>query len=77
MSCHSLVACRVCTAKAADGLMEVPLYGASCFSLAASKILTLIFAILIIICFGVDLFGIICLGLSSLTGLGYLFPFSG
>ena len=59
--CHSLLACCVSVEKSAASLIGVPLYVTSYFSLAAFKILSLPLklGILIIICFGVDLFGFI------------------
>ena len=39
-SCHSLLACRISSAKLADSLMGVLLNVTGCFSLAALKILS-------------------------------------
>ena len=64
MSCHSLLACRVSAERSADNLMGVPLYMILCFSIVAVRILSLslTFAILIITCLGVGLFGFIFFG---------------
>ena len=64
MSCHSLLACRFSAEKSADSLMGVPFYVTCCFPLSAFNILSLylIFAILITMCLGVFLFGLILYG---------------
>ena len=56
--------CKVSAEKSSDSLMEVLLYKASSFSLAAFKSLSLslIFDILIIMYLGMDLFGFILFG---------------
>ena len=58
-SCQSLLACKTSFEKSADSLMATPLKVTFCFSLAAFKILSLYltFGILIMMCFGVVLFG--------------------
>ena len=63
--------------KSGDGLMEVSLYVTSYFSLTTFRILSLslIFAILITICFDVDLFEFILFGTSMLPKPGCLFLF--
>ena len=57
--CHCLLAWSVSIEKSVAHLIEAPLYVTSCFSLAAFKILSLSwnFAILIMMCFAVGLFG--------------------
>lgn len=74
---HSLKDCKVSVEISAGYLMRVPLHVTSCFPLDAFKILSLalIFAILIIMCLGIDLFGFILFGLPLI--LRYMFPFSG
>ena len=64
MSCHSLLACKISREKSAESYMKVPLYMIFGVFLAAFRILylSLMFAILIIICLGVDLFGFILFG---------------
>ena len=60
--------------------MGVPLYMTLCFFLVAFRILalSLTFAIVIVICLGVGLFGFILFGSSSVPLVpGYLFPSSG
>ena len=61
ISCHFLLACRVSAEKSADSFMGVPLYVICCFSLIAFNILSLslIFVILITMCLGMFLFGLI------------------
>ena len=61
ISCHSLLACRISAEKSANSLMGVPLYVICCSFLHAFNILSLslIFAILITMCLGVVLFGLI------------------
>ena len=72
MSCESPLACQFSTEKFAnaDSLACVTL----CFSLAAVRILFLTFVILIMIWFGVSLFGFILFALSVIPIPGYLFP---
>ena len=41
MLCYSLLTCRISPGKSGDGLVGVPVYTTSCFSLAAFKILSL------------------------------------
>ena len=57
--CQSFLACKVSFEKSADSLMRPPLWVTNCSSLAVFKILTLnsTFGILILMCFGVGLFG--------------------
>ena len=76
ISCESFLAKKVSVEKSADILMGAFLKATNCFSLGAFKIfsLSLNFAILILMCHGVHFFGSICLGLSMLYGLLYLFP---
>uniref|UniRef100_A0A9L0TV09 Uncharacterized protein n=1 Tax=Equus caballus TaxID=9796 RepID=A0A9L0TV09_HORSE len=64
MSCHSLLSCRGSAEKSADSLMDFPLYVTCGLSLAAFGILSLslILDILIIICLGVGLFGLLLFG---------------
>ena len=69
---HSLMAGRVSAEKSGDSLMEAPLYEPVAFLLQL-LIFSLIFAILIAVYLGVILFGWSCLGLSVLSGPGYLF----
>ena len=61
ISCHSLLACTVSVEKSADRLMGPFFWVTNCFSLVAFKILSLSvnFCILIMMCFGVVLFGFI------------------
>ena len=70
-----LLICKISAGKSTDSLMGVPFYVTSCFSLAVFKILSLFltFDILIIMCFGMDLFGF-SLNLSLLPEPGYFFP---
>ena len=60
----SLLACRIYAEKSADSLICVPLYEIGCFSLVAFNILSLslIFVILITMCLGVFIFGLIPYG---------------
>ena len=60
---HFFLACRAFPEKSADCLMGVPLYITCCFFLSAFNILSLslCFAVLIIVCLGVVLFGLILL----------------
>ena len=62
--CHFLLACKVSAEKTADSSLGVPLYVTSCFSLTTFEILSLslIFAISIIMCLGMDLFGLVLFG---------------
>ena len=61
MSCHSLLVDKVCAKKSADSVMGFPLYVMVFFSLAALKnVLAVYFAIVITMCHGVDLLGLIC-----------------
>ena len=62
--------CEAPVEESTDSLVGVP------FSLAAFKILSLIFVILIVVCLGVDLFGLILLWLSVLPGPERLFFFT-
>ena len=65
ISCHFLLACNFLQRiHSADSLIGIPLYMALCFSLAAFRALSsfLTFAILIMICLGIDLFGFIFWG---------------
>ena len=57
--CHSLLAHSVSVEKSAASLIGAPLYVTSCFSFAAFKILSFSwhFAILIMMCLAVGLFG--------------------
>ena len=76
ISCHSLLACRVSAEKSADSLMEFP-----CLSLAFPLLLwrfswSLIFAIIMAVCFGailseLILFAILC---ASLVWMSFSFP---
>ena len=72
ISCHSLLACRISSAKLADSIMGVLLNVTSCFSLAALKILNV--ANLIRMCLCLDLFRWSCLGLSFLDLDVFSFP---
>ena len=62
--CHSLLAWSISIEKSAAGFIRAPLYVTSCFSLAAFKILSLSwkFAVLIMMCLGVGLFGFLLIG---------------
>ena len=64
MSCHSLLASSVSIEKSAASHIGAPLYVTSCFSLAAFRILSLSwnFAILIMMCLEVGLFGFLLIG---------------
>ena len=64
MSCHSLLAWRVCIERSAVILMGIPLCVICCFSLAASNIysLCLIFVNLVNMCLGVFRLGFILFG---------------
>ena len=67
ISCYSLLDWGVSIDKSAANLIGVPLYVTSCFSLAAFRILSLSlnFAILIVMCFGVGLFWFLLIGTLS------------
>ena len=67
---------KVSAEKSADNLIEFPLYVINCFSLAAFKIFPLTFAILIITCLVVNLFGFILFGTlyASCTWMSVSFP---
>ena len=69
--CHFLLACRVSAERSAVKCMWFPLYVTCCFSLAAFNILSLcvVFVILICMCFGVFLLGLILYGTLVLLGL--------
>ena len=73
--CQSLRAYKVSFEKSVDSLMGTPFQVIICFSLVAFKILSLslTFGILTMMCLAVDLFALICLGLSVLPGLACLF----
>ena len=64
ISCHFLLAWSISIEKSVANLIEAPLYVTSYFSLAAFKILSLSwnFAILIMMCLVVGLFGFLLLG---------------
>ena len=67
ISCHSLLAYRVSAEKAADNLMEIPLYAFCCVSLVSN------FLLLWLISASVDSsLGLSCVGLSELPGLSWL-----
>ena len=72
------LACRVSARKSGYSLREVLLYVVSCFSLAAFNIL-FNFSILIIMCFYMDLFGLILFGTpcASWTWISASFPGQG
>lgn len=78
--CYFLLAHKVSVKKCAGSFMGVPLYAASCFSLAAFKVLSLSLSldILIIMWLGVGLSGCcFFLDLSENPGSEYLFSFPG
>ena len=81
MSCHSLLACRVCAERSAVNLMGIPFYVICCFSLAAFNIFSLcfIFDSLINMCLGVFLLGFILYRTlcASWTWLTISFPILG
>ena len=58
----SLLTCKLSAEKSADSLMVVPLYMTIYFSLAAFRILSLMHAVLIMLCLGVNLLGFFLLG---------------
>ena len=71
ISCHSLMAWSVSIEKSVSSLIWTPLYVTSCFSLAAFKILSLSwnFAILIMMCLQMGLFGVLLVGTVSFLDL--------
>ena len=75
--CHFLLSCKVSAEKSAYCHRRVPLYISSCFPFVAFNILSmsLIFAILIIVCVGVDQFGFVLLRTLCLLDLNFVFPF--
>ena len=73
ISCSFLLACKVLAEKSANRLIGVPVYVTSCFSLAAFKILSLIFDFLIILCFGVVLLRFLFSGTLGFLNLDVLF----
>lgn len=75
ISWYTLLECKASTEKSPESLMGVPLYIASCFSLASFKSLSLslTFEILIMSCFGY-LWVHFYLELSILPGYGCVFP---
>ena len=75
---HALLVCKVFAEKSVDTLTKVPLHTTHCFSLATLIFsLCLIFAILIIVFLGWDLFRFMGFGLSVFLASGGLFPFPG
>ena len=66
---------NICLKKSADSLMGAPYYVTLCFALAAFKLFSLSFAVLIMIGLGVGLLRFILLGLLSvIPGPEYPFP---
>ena len=64
------MACKVSAEKSVDSLMGFPLNIMHSIPLAAFEILSLSFALLIMMCLGVDLFGYIFFGTISFPMLG-------
>ena len=60
--CHSLLACEIWAKMSTDSFIWVPLYVTSYFSPATFKSFNFYIAMLIIMCPGVDLFGVILFG---------------
>lgn len=60
--CHSFLICQAYTEKSGESLLGVPLYITSYFPLAAFKILSLNFVILIITCLDIAPFQLISFG---------------
>ena len=77
ISCHSFLAWNVANEKSATRLIDGFYYVTSCFSLAAFKILFLSwnFAILIMMCLEVCLFGFLLIGTLCVSWICVTFSF--
>lgn len=77
ISCYSLLACKVSAEKSTDSCMGLPLYVTVFFSLALFEtVYHYFFAILITMCFVVDLLGLVLLGAlcASKIWISFSFP---